>query len=94
MHKINTKLLSIILLTLFTSACTLVPGGHIQKGELGDNEEAFDISPLVNTIFITPTVLKAIKETEPTANHNPELEKELADYSYLVGIGDVLSIVV
>ena len=94
MHTINTKLLAIILLTLFTSACTLVPGGHIQKGELGASEEAFNISPLVNTIFITPTVLKAIKETEPTANHNPALEQELANYSYLVGIGDVLSIVV
>ncbi|MBL4900703.1 MAG: polysaccharide biosynthesis/export family protein [Colwellia sp.] len=94
MNKISAKILPIILLTLCTTACTLVPGGHINKGELANDDEAFDISPLVNTIFITPKVLNAIKETEPTASHNPALENEIANYSYLVGIGDVLSIVV
>lgn len=94
MNKTYTKLLLIILLALFTSACTLVPGGHIELQNLTDNEEAFDISPLVNIIAITPKVLNVVKEIEPTAKHNPALEKKLANYSYLVGIGDVLSIVV
>jgi len=94
MNIITAKILPIILLTLCTSACSLVPGGHINKGELSKDDESFDISSLVDTIFITPTILNAIKETEPTASNNLSLENEIANYSYLVGIGDVLSIVV
>ena len=94
MNIITVKILPIILLTLCTSACTLVPGGHINKGELSKDDESFDISPLVDTIFVTPKVLNAIKEAEPTASNNPALENDIANYSYLVGIGDVLSIVV
>ncbi|WNC69641.1 polysaccharide export protein [Thalassotalea nanhaiensis] len=87
---------SLLLLTL--TACT-IPGGHIEGVSVNDQEELsedeqFDITDQVNTILITPTVLGSIKGTEPTASQNPALEKQLANYSYTVDIGDVLNIIV
>ncbi|TWX72948.1 polysaccharide export protein [Colwellia sp. C1TZA3] len=94
MNKINTKLLTIVLLATLTSACTLVPGGHLNNAELADNEEAFDISPLVNAKFITPKVLAELKAAEPVAKVNNELSAQVSDYNYIIGKGDVLSITV
>ncbi|NMP16493.1 polysaccharide export protein [Thalassotalea sp. Y01] len=96
MKKLHAFTTSALLLSL--SACT-IPGGHIEGVSAHDREELseeaqFDITQQVNTIFITPQVLNGIKETEPTASQNPVLEKELQDYAYTVGIGDVLTITV
>ena len=92
--KITLKLLTIALLTTFISACNLVPGGHVDDVELNDNEEAFDISPQVNAKFITPKVLAQLKQAEPTASLNKELNTQVTNYNYVIGKGDVLSITV
>ncbi|KGJ94220.1 polysaccharide export protein [Thalassotalea sp. ND16A] len=92
--KNNFKLLTIALLTTFLTACTIVPGGHVDNVELKDNEEAFDISPQVNAKFITPKVLAELKQAEPKASLNKKLDSQVADYNYIIGKGDVLSITV
>ncbi|WNC71188.1 polysaccharide export protein [Thalassotalea psychrophila] len=94
MKKINKKLLTIALLSTSLSACTLVPGGHVDDVELADNEESFDISPQINAKFITPKVLAQLKQAEPKASLNSKLETQISEYSYIIGKGDVLSITV
>ncbi|QBY03139.1 hypothetical protein E2K93_01585 [Thalassotalea sp. HSM 43] len=96
MNKLSTFTASLMLLSL--GACT-IPGGHIEGVHADDQEELseqeqFDITQQVNTILITPQVLNGIKEAEPTASQNPLLEKELQNYAYSVGIGDILTITV
>ncbi|MEW6996626.1 polysaccharide export protein [Colwelliaceae bacterium BS250] len=92
--KNNLKIITIALLTTFTTACTIVPGGHVDDVELSDNEEAFDISPQVNAQFITPAVLTKLKAAEPVAKLNTELSTQVENYNYIIGKGDVLSITV
>lgn len=94
MNKINTKLLVSVLLASLMSACTLIPGGHVNNVELADNAEAFDISPLINAKFITPKVLAQLRAAEPVAKVNAELSAQVSDYNYIIGKGDVLSITV
>lgn len=93
-NKTNFKLITILLLATSLSACTIVPGGHVDNVELADNEEAFDISPQVNAKFITPKVLAELKQAQPSAHLNESLDKQVASYNYEIGKGDVLSITV
>ncbi|WP_185962579.1 polysaccharide export protein [Thalassomonas sp. M1454] len=88
------KLLTIALLSTVATACTVVPGGHLDDVELAENEEAFDISEQVNAKYITPKVLAELKQAEPTASVNLKLEQQVQDYNYVIGKGDVLSITV
>ncbi len=92
--KTKLKLLTASILITTLSACTLVPGGHVDDVELKDNEQAFDISPQVNAKYITPTVLAQLKSSEPVAQTNHELNKKIDSYSYIIGKGDVLNITV
>ncbi|MDG1733834.1 MAG: polysaccharide export protein [Thalassotalea sp.] len=88
------KILTIALLSTLATACTVVPGGHVEDVELADNEEAFDISPQINAKFITPKVLAELKSAEPIASNNLPLDQEMEDYTYIIGKGDVLNITV
>jgi polysaccharide export outer membrane protein len=94
MNKKNTKLVIILLLTISSVACTLVPGAHIEARSQVGNEDAFDISPLVNTHFITPTILAQLRAAEPIAKVNATLSAQVDNYNYIIGKGDVLSITV
>ncbi|TRX57201.1 sugar transporter [Thalassomonas sp. M1454] len=94
MMNTKLKLLTIALLSTVATACTVVPGGHLDDVELAENEEAFDISEQVNAKYITPKVLAELKQAEPTASVNLKLEQQVQDYNYVIGKGDVLSITV
>ena len=92
-----TKLISLLTLTTALSACT-IPGGNIEGVSADNNglteQEQFDITQSVNTVLITPRVLKQLKLSEPTATQNSVLQNKLNKYAYKVGIGDVLTVVV
>lgn len=56
--------------------------------------QEFDITQSVNSVLITPRVLTQLKKAEPSASQNLKLQDELANYSYIVGVADVLTVVV
>ncbi|WOH38993.1 polysaccharide export protein [Thalassotalea fonticola] len=90
------KLIITSLLAFSITACT-IPGGHIQGVSAHDEPsevEQFDITQSVNTVLITPKVLSGLRQAEPTASQNSNLEQQIFNYAYVVGIGDVLNVIV
>ena len=75
------------------SACTLVPGGHVDVG-LVTYEGSYDISPKVNVRMITPSLLNSLKTEDPVGRINKQLEAQIDQYSYFIGKGDILNITV
>ncbi|WP_447045841.1 polysaccharide export protein [Vreelandella sp. H-I2] len=87
------RLLVVASLALLITGCALAPGGDIDydapKSESPDLMKIVDIKP------ITPELVWAM-DSEKDIVHpvTEELRKEISEYEYTVGVGDVLSIVV
>lgn len=90
----NFKLLTTPLFLLSLSACTIVPGGHIENTQLNGEQEKFDISPQVNAMYITPDILNQLEKDQPKAQVNKQLNHKIDQYNYIIGKGDVLNITV
>lgn len=75
-----------------------VPGSYISVQE-GDKDPALetsstDIISKINLYQLTAAEIKNFKTPEVVARVNIELDKEVAEYEYLVGSGDILNITV
>jgi polysaccharide export outer membrane protein len=83
---VSIKLLGIV-------GCTFMPGGHVDVDLLVE-EKSFNIYPQVNVRLINPTLLSKLQMPEPVAKTNKALDKEIGQYSYMIGKGDILNITV
>jgi polysaccharide biosynthesis/export protein len=93
----NARRLLIVALLLITSACTIMPGMHISGdrpwvGHLSNQQT--DASSKVHTQLITPQLLNELRSVEPVAQISRSLQVQMDEYSYIIGVGDVLSITV
>ncbi|WP_026052657.1 polysaccharide export protein [Gayadomonas joobiniege] len=82
-------------LCILLSACA-VPGGHIAHRAIDKNvlsSSGEELSDKVNVFAINQIPLKADEERRPIAT-NDELQKQINNYEYYVGPGDVLNITV
>ncbi|WP_245888673.1 polysaccharide export protein [Halomonas denitrificans] len=80
-----------MLVAVVLSGCALAPGGHIDEDHIGESlDERVDLEP------ITPQLVAAMSHSQQAmARPMPsEARRELSDYQYRVGPGDVLSIIV
>lgn len=93
------KVSTLAILIAGTSACTIVPGSHMNSF----NSRWFDDTPEnytpastnIRYIPINATVLSHLNTVAPrSASPNLELQQALIDYKYRIGPGDVLTIVV
>ncbi|MCL7939471.1 polysaccharide export protein [Halomonas sp. ATCH28] len=74
------------------TGCSMAPGGHI---DYSAETEAVPLDGLVDIQPITPALVATYRETVSQARPmSPELRERLENYEYLVGPGDVLSIIV
>lgn len=79
------------------SGCTVIPGTHLPTGDktiIKSDDADFDIGKYVNVFVLTPSVIDQLRDKPIVAQPNSLLERELQNYQYRVGIGDVLSITV
>lgn len=94
-------------LVFVLAGCSIVPGSHISSAESGNkervglidklvrsNEVTIDFTQQVNTRLISPSLLAEMRTRAPEAQGNPELQAEMDQYSYAIGVGDVLNIIV
>ncbi|AWH90079.1 polysaccharide export protein Wza [Limnobaculum parvum] len=94
--KISLLIPSLITI-VFLSGCTLEPGSHLSisnKTVQEQEDENFDINTMVNVYSITPQLVEQHRVHPAVAQANPDLEKELQNYEYRIGIGDVLMVTV
>lgn len=94
------KLIKFLLLTgttLSISACSLIfpsSGSPIANKNTEVVGEEADFVKAVDAYLITPRLLKELAPVNASAKVNYDLEKEIKNYQYRVGVGDVLNITV
>ncbi|MGE9549652.1 polysaccharide export protein [Erwinia amylovora] len=97
MITIKTKVLPLLITTALLSGCTVVPGSTIStsgKDVIKQQDSDFDIDKYVNVFPLTPSLVEQLKPKPVVAQPNPELQTELQNYEYRIGIGDVLTVTV
>ncbi|MGJ7974135.1 polysaccharide export protein [Providencia hangzhouensis] len=85
---------AVLMLTALTG-CTVTPGAYVSTSgknvvDTGDR----DITKLVDIYPISPKLLDDMYTAPTIAKPNAQLEKQLTNYEYRVGAGDVLTITV
>jgi polysaccharide export outer membrane protein len=88
--------ISFILLTglILLSGCSIVPGTHISTSQLNNHSDGQNLA--INLVPISAALIKEIKiKNKPSeAQYDSALQQKISQYTYKVGVGDVLNITV
>lgn len=87
--------LTLLAISILLTGCTITPGAYMSTSgknvvDTGDR----DITKLVDIYPISPKLLDDMYTAPTIAKPNVQLEKQLTNYEYRVGAGDVLTITV
>ena len=88
------KKILVMVMVPFVVGCVAAPGSHISSGGLFQSSDSF--VDKVNTLSITPSLIAELKakSTDVVAQKQQALSEKVNDYTYRVGVGDVLNITV
>lgn len=96
--KKHTLTFSLLVLALHSlSGCTLVPGQNLStshKDVIALADSQYDFERMVDVYPITPGLIDHLREKPIISRSNLLLEKQIHDYEYHIGVGDVLMITV
>ncbi|CAI0838864.1 polysaccharide export protein [Serratia ficaria] len=97
MAKKQWKLIPLLVSISVISGCTIIPGTHLStsgKDVVKQQDSDYDLDKLVNIYPLTPSLVDKMRPDAVVAQANPALERELQNYEYRIGIGDVLMVTV
>ncbi|EPF15783.1 MULTISPECIES: polysaccharide export protein [Cedecea] len=97
MIKYKLKLMPLLVSVTLMSGCTVFPGSNMSssgKDVIKQQDADFDLDRMVNVYPLTPRLVEQLRTRPAVAQPNVELDKEIANYQYRVGPGDVLSVTV
>jgi polysaccharide export outer membrane protein len=97
MAKKQWKLIPLLVSISVVSGCTIVPGSHLStsgKDVVKQQDSDFDLDKLVNIYPMTPGLIDKLRAKPVVAQPNSSLERELQNYEYRIGVGDVLMVTV
>ncbi|MBU4683011.1 polysaccharide export protein [Cedecea davisae] len=97
MIKYKLKLMPLLVSVALMSGCTVFPGSNMSssgKDVIKQQDADFDLDRMVNVYPLTPRLVEQLRTRPAVAQPNVELDKEIANYQYRVGPGDVLSVTV
>ncbi|HEJ7991916.1 MAG: polysaccharide export protein [Serratia liquefaciens] len=97
MAKKQWKLIPLLVSISVISGCTIIPGTHLStsgKDVVKQQDSDFDIDKLVNVYPMTPGLIGKMRPKPVIAQSNSALERELLNYEYRIGVGDVLMVTV
>ncbi|MEG3130367.1 polysaccharide export protein [Pantoea cypripedii] len=90
--------LSAIAVSVFLlSACTIVPGQYLStsnKDVVEQTDSNTDIDKFVTVYPLTPRLIESLQPKTVMSSANPQLEDQIKNYQYRIGIGDVLMVTV
>lgn len=78
---------------ILVGGCSLAPGGHIDY----DAGEQVSLDNQVDIVPITPSLISSLRlqnGEERAQRMSPTLEREIENYQYYIGPGDILNIIV
>ncbi|AKE11281.1 MULTISPECIES: polysaccharide export protein [Serratia] len=97
MAKKQWKMIPLLVSISVISGCTVVPGSGLStsgKDLVKQQDSDFDINKLVNVYPMTPSLIEKMRPKPVIAQANASLERELQNYEYRIGVGDVLMVTV
>jgi polysaccharide export outer membrane protein len=97
MARKKLKLIALLVSLSAMSGCTVVPGSDLStngKTIVKEDDANFNIDTLVNVFPMTPKLLEQLRVRPAIAQQNISLQKEIQDYQYRIGPGDVLNVTV
>lgn len=97
MAKKQWKLIPLLVSISVISGCTVVPGSHLStsgKNVVKQEDSDFNLNKLVNIYPMTPSLVEKMRPKPVVAQTNPALERDLQNYEYRIGVGDVLMVTV
>lgn len=95
---VRNRNLTLIVALLMLGGCTVVPGSHIStiNKDVVTSELDEDISSQVTVYPLNPALITRLKSEQfnVTTQGNANLDKEVAEYEYHIGPGDVLNVTI
>ncbi|AIR62994.1 polysaccharide export protein [Cedecea neteri] len=97
MIKYKLKLMPLLVSVTLMSGCTVFPGSNMSasgKDVIKQQDADFDLDRMVNVYPLTPRLVEQLRPRPVVAQPNAGLDKDIANYQYRVGPGDVLNVTV
>lgn len=76
-----------------------MPGNHLSVSDsqvVNESNDEISLSSLVDVYQLTPSLVNTLNISAPkvVSRSNPQLDKDIGDYQYYIGSGDVLNITI
>lgn len=86
----SSIIFSLLIGLLVLGGCSLVPGTHISTSNLDDQNLGVDLVPITSALISEMKASSGLVDSQFDAN----LQQQIKQYAYQVGVGDVLNITV
>jgi len=97
MMTVKLAAVPLLISAALLSGCTIVPGSNLTtsgKTIVNKDDTSVNINDKVNVYTVTPKLLETLSPAPVVARTNPQLEEEVQNYQYRIGVGDVLMVTV